>query len=94
MLLKPLITEKSLAAGAVHRYSFVVGLLDTKSQIKKMVEDTFKVNVLAIHTSHVHGKSYRTGKKGIRAEGKDSKKATVTVKSDQKIELFDSPETK
>lgn len=94
MLLKPLITEKSLAGTAAHHYNFVVELMDRKTDIKKMVEKTFNVNVLSVRTAIVPGKSYRTGKRGLRATAADRKKAIVTIKPDQKIELFDSPEAK
>jgi len=94
MLLKPLITEKSLAGVGARRYSFLVALSDTKPGIKKLVEKTFGVNVLSVRTSIVPGKSYRTGKRGLRAYRPDHKKAAVTIKPDQKIELFDNPEVK
>ncbi len=94
MLLKPLITEKSLAGTAGRRYTFIVDLLDSKSMIKSDVEKTFGVKVLSVRTSHVHGKEYRTGKRGAHAKYVDHKKAMVTIKPDQKIELFDSPENK
>ena len=92
MLLKPLITEKSIAGTSAHRYSFLVDLLDTKTQIKSDVEKTFGVKVVSVRTMHMHGKTYRTGKRGLHATAADHKKAIVTIKSDQKIELFDSPE--
>lgn len=75
-------------------YSFVVELSDTKTTIKDLIEKTFKVNVLSVRTMRVHGKDYRTGKKGLHAKQTDHKKAIVTIKPDQKIELFDTPEAK
>jgi large subunit ribosomal protein L23 len=94
MLLKPLITEKSLAGTASRRYSFLVELLDTKTKIKADVEKAFGVKVISVRTMHIHGKTYRTGKRGLHAKAADHKKAIVTIKPDQKIELFDTPEAK
>jgi large subunit ribosomal protein L23 len=93
MLLKPLITEKSMADAANKSYTFVVSLADTKTTIRQYVEKTFGVNVVKVHTSIFKGKTYRTGRKGLKATGANWKKATVTIKPDQKIDLFAVPQS-
>jgi len=73
--MKPVITEKSIQATAQNCYTFQVDKRAKKSQIKKAVEEKFKVNVVRIRTMNV-------GKK------KKGKKAIVELKDGQKIEGF------
>ena len=92
-LIKPLITEKSLAEAAKKRYSFKVSLNSTKPEIKKLVEKMFGVSVIKIQTAIVHGKTYRSGKKWLVKRKSDWKKATVSIKPDKQIDLFEVTET-
>lgn len=94
MLIRPHITEKSMADVAKKLYTFVVSTSDTKTDIKRLVENTFKVNVLSVKTAIMPGRSYRTGRRGLTASRSEWKKAIVGIKPDQKIELFDTPESK
>jgi len=89
MLSKPLITEKTLRDAASKRYTFVVDLKATKTDIKREVEKLFGVNVIKVHTAIMPGKSYRSGKRFIFRNKSDWKKAVVSVKPDQKIDLFE-----
>lgn len=73
--MKPIITEKSMKATAQNRYTFRVDRKTTKSQIKKAVEEKFKVNVVRVRTMNVKKK-------------KRWKKAIVEIKKGQKIEDF------
>ncbi len=61
----------------------------TKTQIRHAIEEIFKVNVLKINTVNVGGKSKNFARRGVRTPGKqpDWKKAIVTLKPGQKIEL-------
>ena len=70
-----------------NKYTFVVDLRATKPQIREAVERAFNVEVEKVNTMRVRGKVRRMG----RYEGKrpDWKKAIVTVKDGQSIELFD-----
>ncbi|MDO8488319.1 MAG: 50S ribosomal protein L23 [bacterium] len=90
MRLKPLRTEKTHKLAAVGRYTFAVDLGANKTQIKHLIEKTFGVNVTKMQTLTMPGKSYRTGRKGIKATRSDWKKAIATVKSGQKIDLFET----
>lgn len=89
VILSPRITEKSMANALVHQYSFVVHPDATKTQIRHAIEDIFKVNVLKVNTVNVGGKKRNFARRGVRTEGrqKDFKKAVVTLKPGQKIEL-------
>jgi large subunit ribosomal protein L23 len=89
LLLKAIVTEKSVQDAAAHRYTFAVEKNATKPEIKLAVEKAFGVNVLKIHTVTMRGKSYRTGKKWKYAKRADWKKAMLTVKPEQKIDLFE-----
>jgi len=70
-----------------NKYSFYVDTKTNKIEIKKAVEELFKVTVLKVHTTSVKGKLKRMG----RYAGKtpDRKKAIVTLKDGDKIEIFE-----
>ncbi len=90
MQLKPLRTEKSSHQAALGRYVFAVDQSKTKPQIKREVEKLFGVQVVKVQTAIMPGKAYRTGRKSQKATRSDWKKATLTVKSGQKIDLFEA----
>jgi large subunit ribosomal protein L23 len=89
VIIAPLITEKSMAGTAVNQYSFEVHPHATKTQIRHAVEVIFKVVVLKVNTTNVGGKFKNFARRGVRTSGKqpDWKKAVVTLKPGQKIEL-------
>ncbi len=89
IILSPRITEKAMANSLGHQYTFVVHPSATKTQIRHAVEEIFSVNVEKINTINVRGKARSSARRGIRTEGKQSdfKKAVVTLKTGQKIEL-------
>jgi len=72
-----------------HQYSFAVHPQATKTQIRHAIEEIFKVNVIKINTVNIGGKKRNFARRGVRTGGrqKDWKKAIVTLKSGQKIEL-------
>lgn len=87
---KPIITEQSLTlASEKDTYVFEVDRLANKNQISKVVEDTFKVNVLSVRTSTSYKKNIKTGRKRLSTTKAPIKKAFVTIKKGQTIELFD-----
>jgi large subunit ribosomal protein L23 len=89
VIVAPRITEKAMADALAHQYTFVVHPQATKTQIRHAIEEIFKVNVLHVNTVHVRGKTRTFARRGRRLTGKtsDYKKAIVTIKSGQKIEL-------
>lgn len=91
ILIKAHITEKTMANTANQVYCFQVNKNATKHQIKKSVEDLFKVKVFMVHTYIKKGKKKRKGKKMIASKNPDTKIAFITV-SQGKIDLF--PATK
>ncbi len=89
VIVSPRITEKSMANALGQQYSFVVHPDATKTQIRHAVEEIFGVNVIKVNTVNVGGKTKTFARRGARTAGrtKDYKKAVVTVKPGQKIEL-------
>jgi large subunit ribosomal protein L23 len=89
VILSPRITEKSMSNALTQQYSFVVHPQATKTQIRHAVEEIFGVNVVSVNTVNVGGKSKTFARRGARTQGrtKDYKKAIVTLKPGQKIEL-------
>ena len=86
---KPVITEKSMAAMAEKKYTFLVHVEANKVQIRRAIEEVFGVEVEDVKTMNSLGKVKRMGVHiGKRS---DTKKAIVTLKKDSKtIEFFDS----
>lgn len=88
IIIKPVITEKSMDGLQVGKYTFKVAKDSTKSEIKKAVEKLFGVEVAKVTTMNVKGKMKRVGRyEGMTASWK---KAIVTLKPDSKtIEFFE-----
>jgi len=76
---RPVITEKSALQASQGKYTFEVDKRAAKGEVKRAVEKIFGVVVLNVQTANVKGK----GKKS------DWKKAVVTLKEGDKIELFE-----
>lgn len=87
ILIRPIVTEKSTALMEQGKYTFRVPLAATKIQIRQAVEQIFKVKVQAVNTMRYEGKLKRMGRtQGPRS---DWKKAVVTLKPGEAIELFE-----
>ena len=88
IIIKPIISEKSMDQAADKKYTFKVSLDANKIEIKKAVEEIFGVKVEKVTTMRVLGKIKRMGAtSGKRA---DWKKAVVKLTADSKTtEFFD-----
>ena len=85
---RALITEKGTALRELrHQYFFEVAREANKVEIKQAVEAIFSVKVDSVRTQRMHGKPRRQGR--FTGRKSDWKKAIVTLKPDQKIELFE-----
>ena len=86
---RPVISEKSIASTAHQQFTFEVHPDATKTQIRDAVVKIFNVHVVKINTVNLAGKTKTTARKGARTAGKraDWKKATVTLKPGESIEL-------
>lgn len=89
ILIRPLISEKSIKDTAKNLYTFEVVKDADKANIKKAVEQTFSVNVVSVRTVIVKGKTKRVGKKRTEIKKSAWKKAIVELKPEQKIDLFE-----
>lgn len=87
---KPVITEKSLdLANKNNTFTFLVDRVATKQQIKAAVEHFFGVDVVRIRTILTAADTKRTGRRRLSAKSAKEKKALVTLKEGQTIDLFD-----
>ncbi len=89
IIIAPVITEKSMQGTAIQQYTFEVHSGASKTQIKIALREIFKVDVIKINTVNVGGKAKNFARRGVRTSGKqaDWKKAIVTLKPGQQIEL-------
>ena len=85
---RPLITEKSMDIAGSGKYAFEVDINSNKIEIAEAVHKIFSVDVTNVNTLRVKGKAKRVGR---FPEGKtpDWKKAYVTLKPGQRIDIFE-----
>jgi large subunit ribosomal protein L23 len=89
VLIRPLLTEKITAIREVKNgVSFAVHPQATRIDIRRAVEKVFSVKVASVNVMNVRGKIKRQG----RFSGKrgDWRKAFITLKQGEKIELYES----
>ena len=89
VILKPVVTEKSMNAMAEKKYTFLVHTDATKNQIKEAVEKMFEgTKVKSVNTMNQDGKDRRRGM--VVGKTSKTKKAIVTITADSKdIEIFE-----
>ena len=89
VILKPVITEKSMNEMSLKKYTFLVHTEATKSQIKEAVEKMFEgTKVKSVNTMNKDGKSRRRGT--TTGKTAKTKKAIVQLTADSKdIEIFE-----
>ena len=89
VILKPVVTEKTMALMADKKYTFLVHTEANKTQIKEAVEKMFEgTKVKSVNTMNMDGKKKRRGMTvGTTAK---TKKAIVALTEDRKdIEIFE-----
>jgi large subunit ribosomal protein L23 len=89
VLLRPVISEKSVLETERNNYTFAVARDSNKFQIKAAVEAEFKVDVLGVRVVNVKPKQKRRGRKTLGMVP-GWRKAIVTIAAGQKIELFEA----
>ena len=89
VILKPIVTEKSMNAMGEKKYTFMVHPEANKSQIKEAVEKMFVgTKVKSVNTMNMDGKNKRRGM--VVGKTAKSKKAIVALTEDSKdIEIFE-----
>ncbi len=89
IILRPIVTEKSMSEMADKKYSFYVHPDSTKTQVKEAVEKMFEGTLVqSVNTLNLKGKKKRTRTRDYGRTAK-RKKAIVQLKPDSKdIEIF------
>jgi large subunit ribosomal protein L23 len=85
---RPVITEKSYSLAGQDKYTFKVDPVANKIEIKKAIEELFKVKVLKVNTLYTKRKPKRV--RNIPGYKSGYKKAIVTLRPGDKIEVFES----
>lgn len=85
IIIAPVITEKSAAQAEKNVYTFKVAESANKIEIKKAIEEAFGVKVEKVNTLNTKAKDKRVGR--YTGKTKTYKKAFVTLKDGEKIEL-------
>jgi len=91
ILIRPLVTEKMTELGEKEKkYGFVVDIRANKIQIAQAIKEKFDVHVVNINTIRLKGKSKTQFTRKGRFTGKTPrlKKAIITLKEDETIDLF------
>lgn len=92
IIVRPIVTEKITALEGKNQYAFEVVPGANKIEIARAVAKKFNVTVTKVRTMNYDGKSKVQMTRKGRFSGKTShfKKAVVTIKAGQKIELFEN----
>jgi large subunit ribosomal protein L23 len=91
ILKKPILTEKaSLLTEKLNRYAFKVDHRANKLQIKTAIEQMYGVNIEAVNTMVVFGKTKTRNTKAGMVSGRAAKfkKAIVTLKDGETIDFY------
>ncbi|MDO8444206.1 MAG: 50S ribosomal protein L23 [bacterium] len=87
ILKSALISEKSFTAAGKSQFTFIVDKSASKDSVRQIVTELFDVEVIAVNMVCMKGKVKRT-RKGT-GKRSDFKKAILTLKKGQKIDLFE-----
>ena len=90
IILRPVISEKSMDQTGRGKFTFRVHPAANKFQIAAAVEELFKVQVLGVNvlTTHPHAKR-RFSRSRVKGDTTPWRKAVVTLAEGQKIEFFE-----
>ena len=87
VLIRPIVTEKSTLLQEQDKYVFQVDLRANKVMIREAVEKAYDVKVLSVNTVKTHGKMKRYGPRWVKRP--DTKKAIVSLKQGERIQIFE-----
>ena len=87
IILKPVISEKSMSDVQDRKYTFKVAVDANKTQVKMAIEEIFGVDVEKVNIMNVNGKVKKMGKNIGRTAASKKAIVTLTEKSKQ-IEFF------
>ncbi len=89
VIIKPIISEKSLKDAVVGRYTFLVNQKANKTDIKAAIQEVFEVKIVKITTNITKGSTTKNTKVGRKVKVFANKKACVTLSKGQSIAIFD-----
>lgn len=87
VLVRPVVTEKSTLLQEKDKYVFEVVPSANKPMVRRAVEQAFNVTVVKVNIVNNRGKVKRFGPR--RVTTRDVKKAVVTLKSGDRIQIFE-----
>jgi large subunit ribosomal protein L23 len=88
IIIRPIVSEKSYDMISQNRFTFEVAKTASKQQIGQAIAEIFGVTVLKVNTMNVTGKPRRL--RIAKGKTRDWKKAVVTLKEGDTIDLFPS----
>jgi large subunit ribosomal protein L23 len=89
VILRPVVSEKSMALLDANAYTFVVSQDANKIEIREAVEAIFNVKVSKVNTLNRTGKRRRNRRSFTFGKRPDTKRAIVTLADGERIELFE-----
>lgn len=89
IIIKPVISEKSLKDALNGKYTFLVKKKANKTEIKKAIEEVFDVKITKVLTNITKGSTTKNTKVGRKVKVFTDKKARVTLIKGQSITIFD-----
>jgi len=90
VLIRPVVSEKTYALMDAGVYVFVVDPSATKIDVRNAVEQAFNVTVTKVNTMNRKGKTTKNRRTGTVGARPNTKRALVTLKSGDSINLFES----
>ncbi|HCS78454.1 TPA: 50S ribosomal protein L23 [Patescibacteria group bacterium] len=94
VIIRPIITEKSLQLAQKGWYTFQVAKQSHKVHVARAVNELYKVKVLDVRSITVPGKEMKTGRKRTVRKTSAWKKALVKLAKEQTIAVFSTGEKK
>jgi len=89
VLIRPVVSEKSYALMENNVYVFVVDPSATKVDVRRAVEEAFRVRVDRVNTLNRKGKVRRNRRTNTVGRRSDTKRAIVTLHEGDSIDLFE-----
>lgn len=86
-----IITEKTVRLQQQNQYTFKVALEANKIEIRRAVEELFKVHVVSVNTMRMPGKAKMIRRRGSAprpVEAREWKKAIVTIRDGETIDAL------
>ena len=90
VLIRPVVSEKTTGLMDNNTYVFIVDPRATKVDVRNAVEQAFNVKVTNVNTLNRKGKSTRNRRTGVTGMKPNTKRAIVTLRAGDTINLFEN----